>query len=398
MSNPLKVIFVINGLGTGGAERSLAEMLPRFVQAGIHPILLCFYHRAEGVEDAVMAQGYDVRFCADHRLWQRVATLRRLIQQEKPNIVHTALFEANLVGRLACIGLDVKLLNSLVNTPYTARRANNIASQKLMLVRWIDAITARYLGAHFHAITEAVKWDAVETLKIPADRIDVVERGRNVERLGTPSPERRMAARRKLGFDEGDQILVNVARQEYQKGQSYLLDALSQLQETHPRLTLLIIGRNGAVSDALQAQHARLNLGDRVRFLGHRDDVPDILSAADLFVFPSLWEGLGGALLEAMALGLPIVASDIPVLREVVEADGNAMLVEPASASALAIAISRLLNDPQRVQQFSSRSQSIFQDRFRLETISERMVDLYRKLADETQSAQDPTSVQHLST
>ena len=105
------------------------------------------------------------------------------------------------------------------------------------------------------------------------------------------------------------------------------------------------------------------------------------MAAADLFVFPSLYEGLGCALIEAMALRLPIVASDIPVLHEVVEKGQNALLVQPASPVKLARAIETLLNDEDRTSEFGRRSREIFEERFTLEQSTQRMIELYHKIA-----------------
>jgi glycosyltransferase involved in cell wall biosynthesis len=115
----------------------------------------------------------------------------------------------------------------------------------------------------------------------------------------------------------------------------------------------------------------------RIHMLGHRDDIPDILAAADLFVFPSLYEGLGGAVIEAMALGLPIVASDIDAVSEVVEAGRNALLVKPAAPAALAAAMTRVLDDAALRMEFGARSRQIFEKRFTVERSTARMVAFY---------------------
>lgn len=121
--------------------------------------------------------------------------------------------------------------------------------------------------------------------------------------------------------------------------------------------------------------------------MGHRDDVPDLLAAADLFVFPSLFEGLGGALIEAMALGLPIVASDLDAVREVVDEGRNAVLVPPASSRALADAIVMVLDDRRKAAAFGARSRVIFAERFTSDRSVARMIALYR---DVVRKSRDP--------
>jgi glycosyltransferase involved in cell wall biosynthesis len=373
---------VINGLGTGGAERSLAEMLPHFLEADIQPIIAAFYRRREGVERELLEQGVDVRFVLTQSLPSRVRALRRIIAAERPHLIHTTLFEADLSGRLAAVRSKSPVLSSLVNTSYNPIRLKdpNVRAIKLWGAKLIDGWTARHLTTHFHAITYAVKEAAMEALGLPAERITVIERGRDSARLGRPSQGRRRRARAQLGLGEKDQVLVNVGRQEYQKGQRYLLEAMGQLVSYHPRLVLLVVGRKGHASPELARIHQQIGLGDKVRFLGHRDDVPEVLAAADLFVFPSLYEGLGCAVIEAMALGLPIVASDLPVLREVVQEGHNALLVEPASSSNIAQGIDTLLKERSLASDFGRRGREIFEERFTIERITSRMVELYARI------------------
>jgi len=128
------------------------------------------------------------------------------------------------------------------------------------------------------------------------------------------------------------------------------------------------------------AREVVAGLGSPVELLGHREDVPEILAAADVFAFPSLWEGLGGALIEAMALGLPIVASDVPAIREVVDEGANARLVPPADPPALAEALARLLGDARLRSSYGERSREIFLERFTLERSAEAMLALYQRV------------------
>jgi glycosyltransferase involved in cell wall biosynthesis len=380
----LKILFVIDGLGTGGAERSLAEALPLFKKNGIKPIVVCFHERAEGMEQSVAKQGFDLRFIRTTSWLERMQELRKVISLEKPEILHSTLFESNVAGRLAALGKPTQVLNSLVNTPYVPirRKEAGISPAKHEAVRLVDSWTARLCTDHFHAITHTVKQHAVKSLRIAPDRVTVVERGRDPLRLGYPSEERRQRARLQLGLSADAEVLVNLGRLEYQKGQKYLLQAAVRLSEHRPHLTVLIAGRQGSASKELADMHRKLGLDNIVRFLGYREDAPEILASADLFVFPSLFEGLGGALIEAMALALPIVASDLPELREVVEVGQNAVLVQPASPDDLQVGIEAILEDRQRMAQFGQRSRAIFEERFTLEQSAMRMVELYHKVAE----------------
>jgi glycosyltransferase involved in cell wall biosynthesis len=245
----------------------------------------------------------------------------------------------------------------------------------------IDGWTARHLTTHFHAITNAVKAYAVAALGIRPERITVVERGRDARRLGTASTERRTAVRRRLGIPDEDELILAVGRQEFQKGHLVLLRAASRLFSSRPATRILIAGRPGNASNALRRELERLGLHERVSLLGHREDVPDLLAAADVFAFPSFFEGLGGSLIEAMGMGLPIVASRIPVIQEVVEENGNALLVPPDDPDGLAGAITRLLDDRALSARFRRHSGELFGERYGIERSVERMVNLYRRVS-----------------
>jgi glycosyltransferase involved in cell wall biosynthesis len=147
-------------------------------------------------------------------------------------------------------------------------------------------------------------------------------------------------------------------------------------------MVLLLAGRTGLATPKLEHLCTQAGLSGQVRFLGYREDIPDILAAADLFVFPSLYEGLPGAVLEAMALGLPIVAFDIPPVREVVAVNENALLVETGSTVQFTAAIQTLLEDRALADRFSQCSRAIFLERYTLEKSAAQMVDLYTHVAD----------------
>ena len=374
---------MINGLGTGGSERSLAEMLPRLREGGVEPVIACLFRRTEGVHEAVEAQGFDVRLLPGPGWATRARALRRLVRAIGPDLVHTAIFESDILGRGAARRTSVPVLTSLVNTSYgAARRADpNVRAWRLQAVRAVDGWTARHLTAHFHAVTAAVKAAAVDALHIRDDQVTVVERGRDPERLGRATPERRARVRAALGLHDDDEVVLNVGRQEYQKAQRDLLEAFALVAPRRPRAVLLIAGREGNASAELARRRSASPVADRIRFLGHRDDVPDLLAAADVFAFPSLYEGTGGAAIEAMALGLPIVTSDIDAMREVVDDGRNALLAPPHAPRPLADAIVALLDDPARRLAFGTRSREIFEARFTLERSARAMVALYDRVS-----------------
>jgi glycosyltransferase involved in cell wall biosynthesis len=379
----LSVLYVIDSLGAGGSERSLAELLGPMARAGVRPTIALLTRR-KGVERQVIDAGFDVRFIKSESRLGRIREIRALIASVRPDIVHTTLFNSDLAGRVGAVGFRIPVVSSLVNTSYDPVRLQdpNVRPMRLRLLRIIDGWTARHLTKHFHAVTQAVKEAAVRDLRIPAERISVIERGRDPVRLGLPSAVRRERARERLRLSPDDEVLVSVGRQEFQKGQRYLLEAMVELSRVRPKAILLIAGPRGHASKELERLWRETDLRDQVRFLVFVEDIPGILAAADLFVFPSLYEGLPGALIEAMAVGLPIVASDIDATREVLEPGRNAILVPSASTSHLAGAALRLLSEEGTRRRFGARSRSIFEERFTLDVSVRRMVAMYRRVVE----------------
>ena len=387
-----KYLFVINSFLAGGAERSLVEMLPRLVEEGVTPIIASLHYREVGFEEEVREAGYDVRLLSGRGRFGKAWALRRLITEESPDLVYTSLFDADLAGWIATRGVDVPLISNLANTAYDpARLADpNIDERRLKAIRAIDGYTSRHGTDHFHAVSQAVKDSTVGTLGVDPTRITVVKRGRDSDRLGRRSIERTAAAREILDLPEGAEVVVTVGRQEYQKGHRYLIEAFADVVVERPDALLLITGREGHSTAELQELIATLGLESVVRLLGHRSDIGEVLAASDLFVFPSLYEGLGGALIEALALELPVVATDLPALREVVSDGENALLVPPRNPGALSAAITGLLGDSDKMERFGMRSRQIFDEEFRAEDATERMVAMLTAVAAGTAGDVEP--------
>ncbi len=379
-SPALRVLYVINGLGTGGAERSFLELTQPLRDRGVSLEVVCLFDRSEGVAELISDQ-LRVEVLGSSSWFGRWRSLRRRIVQGQFDLVHTSIFESDVLGRSAAIGTGTPVLSSIVNMSYDTARTSDprVRPWRLKVTRMIDGWTARHLTARVHVLTRAVGESVQDHLGVDADRISVVGRGRSQERLGEPSPERRQRVRASLGLDNDQSVLLTVGRQEYQKGQRFLIEAMPLILAEHPNTRLLIAGREGSVSRELEAAIQRLELSSAITLLGHREDVGDLLAASDIFAFPSLFEGFGGAMLEAMAMGIPVVASDLPPLREVA-GEGGAFLVPASSAFQLSEGMRTLLNDPMLADRLGQRGQQRFREQYTIEAIADRMAELYRSV------------------
>lgn len=370
---------MLDGLWVGGTERSLVELIPALQAQGVESSIACLRRRREGVEAEARRRGIRIHHLSAGSAPGRVVELRRWIRRESPDVVHSALFAANQTARFACRGTGVPLVTSLVNRPYgVARRSDpRIVGWKLDWTRRFDAWTSRWVD-RFHAVSRAARDGAVEDLGIDAGRIEVIERGRDPDRLGRATSERREQVRAELGIARSVPWLLSVGRQDFQKGQDVALRALPAILEIHPTARLSIVGREGTATDRLEELCRDAKVAGAVDFLGHRSDVPDLLAAADLLLFPSRYEGLPGTLIEALALELPVVASRIPSVEEVVEHDREGLLVPADTPEALSAATLLLLADEAMRRRFGEAGRRKFEDRFRLELSARRMALLYR--------------------
>jgi len=374
----MHVTYVIDSLVEGGAERSLAAMAPFYATAGINLDVVYLKDRP-GLQGELENAGASL-FCvegAGGRIgWtQRIA---RLLQQRQPDLVHTTLFEADVCGRSAAFMARVPAVSSLVNVQYGPEHfgAPQIKSWRLRAAQALDVTTAKK-ATRLHALTDNVANVMSRRLMVPRDRIDVIPRGRDGQALGSRTSDRSARVRTSLGIGPDRLLVLAASRHEFQKGLDVLLEAWPRVKESIPEARLVVAGREGNLSPRLRALVEELDLSGDVSFLGARRDVPDLMTAADAFALPSRWEGFGSVLLEAMALGTPVVASDLPPVQEVLDDCGR--LVPPGDPLALAGTLIEVLRDRASALDRTRRARERFEDRFAMGRVARQMVDFYER-------------------
>jgi glycosyltransferase involved in cell wall biosynthesis len=374
----MRILYLIDSLGPGGAERSLAAIAPAYVRRGVQ-LDVAFLIDRPGVHADLEAAGarlFPLYGPGGRAGWAWRA--ERLIAARRPDLVHTTLFEADVAGRIGASLARVPVVSSLVNVAYGADHAASPGMRRWRVqgAHLVDAATARRV-VRFHANTRYVADVMASRLHVPRDRLEVIPRGRDPERLGRRDPERRARVRAALGVAQETSLLVAVARQEHQKGLDALLEALPGVLSRTRGVRMVVAGRDGNQTPLLRATVRRLGLEGTVAFLGPRDDVADLLGAADTVVIPSRWEGLSNVLIEAMALEAPVVASDLPTLEEAVTDGDTAILVPPADPVRLAAAIVATLADPVAARARAQRARERFLERFTIDRVGDQMLAFY---------------------
>jgi glycosyltransferase involved in cell wall biosynthesis len=189
---------------------------------------------------------------------------------------------------------------------------------------------------------------------IRADRIVVIPNA--VTPLDTSSVNR-IEVRKELGLEEGNIFLLSVGRLTYQKGHEFLVQAMPEVIRRFPNVKAGICG-DGPLRAQLESQILELGLSDQVRLFGMRDDVSPLVAAADLFVLPSRWEGLSRALMEAMAAGLPVVATCVDGIKDLVTDGVHGLLFPKENSGELAHSILQLLADPEKRKRLGAAAQA----------------------------------------
>ena len=374
----LSVLAVVDSLAQGGAERSLLDLAQEMREHHIITTLATL--RDELVGFSAEDLGVERIRIGGTTAPGRMMDLRSHIQTGQFDLVHTTLLASDITGRLAAWGTGVPVLSSIVNTTYDPERLLDprVSAWKLNVIRQIDGWTARNLADRLHALSQGVRDSATRALGVPESRVVVIPRGRDPDQFKPASREARDTARLGMDLDLQAPVFLAVGRHEFQKGHATLLDAWPAVLATLPEAVLLIAGRPGNESKRLADMVESLAITSSVRFLGVRLDIADLLGASDVFVFPSHYEGLGGALLEAMAVQIPIVVSDLAVTREVLGDD--AWFTPAGDAAALAVAM--VAADERIDDAVPAAALARFLDRFTLEAVGSQMAAMYREIVN----------------
>ena len=265
--------------------------------------------------------------------------LRRLLKQEQADIVHAHGLKAALITAVALA--PVRHPHFL----YTAH--NSLPQSSSPLAQWGSNLAQRWMFGGMSTIisvSDAVRSQIIRY--VPESKVLTIYNGISSSEFGKYPLD---ASRLPLGLDPDDQVVGTVARLIPGKGVATLLEAVSLIAKIVPRLHLVVVG-DGPERSKLEQYAQRLGLDGKARFLGWRDDVPNLMAGWDCYALPSLSEGFNVSVLEAMASRLPVVVSDLPALREAVVPGRGGIFVLPGSAAELAAALLHVLKEPQKAK------------------------------------------------
>jgi len=362
---PVTVLHIIGGGEFGGAERHILNLAASLGSTEINLKLCCLYDepfyqiaRQAGVQAwRLPMQGkFDVGI---------IKRLAALMVEQQVDIVHTHGVRANLLGRLAARMTH----RPVMTTVHSLMRMDYPRVLTRLVYTFIERSTAP-LTHRFLTVSESLK-TALAQQGVPPKKISVVYNGIDFTRYDMLKGVRDEAAVPTVGV---------IGRLHPVKGQQYFLEAAAKVLEDRPDATFMLAG-TGADQERLKNLAERLGISDQVKFLGFVEDVPTLLTGLDLVVIPSLAEGFGLIAAEALALEVPVVATQVGGLPEVVQDHVTGLLVNPADDTSLAKGILWMLNHPHEAKDMAKKGRKFVRQHFSSQAMAERTKQLYLEVA-----------------
>jgi glycosyltransferase involved in cell wall biosynthesis len=349
-------------MGWGGQEnRSLRESA-ELIRRGHRAIIMC--QRGSGLAREAATAGIpsllvDMKSSADPRA---ILFAREAVRREKVDIINT---HSSRDSWIASLGAR-----------FSGRR-HAVVRTRHLAIGLRKSLTYTFLPNMIVAVSEYVRRLFLEK-GIEPDKVVTIASGIDMARFDPSRCDGRMV-RRELNIGPSEPVVVMVAILRHDKGHYYFVHAAAEVLKNIPAAKFLIVG-DGPQKDNIRRYIRELGLGRSVLMTGLRKDIPDVLAASSLYVIPSLREGMGQSTMEAMAMGLPVIASNVGGLPELVKDGETGLLVPPADMTALAGAMKRLLEDQKRASVLAERGKDYVRNTYAIGRTVDRTLDLYLEL------------------
>jgi len=357
----LRIAHLIETNGPGGAERMLVHMVQELQAAGCQNLVIAPAGGEQWLQQQLGGSGVTVEpFVLDKPVSPKLAGwLTALLRRHRIALAHSHEFTMAVYGAWAAWRAGIPHIATMHGNRYYAGRL-----RRRIALRAAIAVTGKVVAVS-HALATRLRHD----LWLPASRVTTIGNGVR------PEVSRSSDLREQLGLAPEDRLLLAVGNLYPVKGHRFAVEALKSLPGVH----LAIAGR-GDLADALRDHATRFGVADRLHLLGLRSDIANLLAGADVFILPSLSEGLPMALLEAMFAGRAIAASDVGDVRAALD-DGRAGILVPAGdAGALASAVADLLKAPTRASQLGARAEQRAREEYDVSRMVARYVTVYKEL------------------
>lgn len=360
-----KIWYLIGTLSVGGTERTLVDLVNNIDKRKFTPTIWTISDVGPLADDVV--EDIPVNSLnASHKLDPGpLLRLTNHLQKERPAVLQSFLYFDNLLARLVGLSTPVTTVISGVRDVPNSLPLHRDLSDRLTLS----------LSDHIVSNSESgAEWIVDRGAK--PEKVSVVHNGREIEQFETADGE---SVREELSLNSG-KIVGTVGRLIERKGHRDLIQSWPQILSSHPDSALLIVG-DGPERESLETQARNLCVADSVHFTGVRDDVPRLLSTFDVFVFPSYHEGLPGALLEAMAAGVPIVTTPVDGCSELVANNDHGVHVPAGDPEAIATEVVGLLSNSERAEKLGVAANRRAREHFSVDAMVSGFESLYDQVS-----------------
>jgi glycosyltransferase involved in cell wall biosynthesis len=365
-----RVLYLSHAFMVGGAEEMVLNLV-RHLPDRFEPCVSCI-NQAGPIGEEIRKTGVPFRVLGlDPGLrhpWGLIG-IQRHLRELQPDIVHTFLLTASLYGRLAAMLARVPIIVGTEVNIYEQKRTRHALAERL-LMRGTDRVIVS---------AESVRDFYIRQIHADPARVDVVYNAVDWSQLETTMTPQ--ALRASVGAPADAPLAGIIARLTEQKAHRCLFDAMASTAKLE-RLHVIVVG-DGDLREDLRARVERLGLSARVHFLGARRDLGNLLAAIDLFVMPSLWEGLPLSMVLAMGAGLPVVATRVAGIPEVVQDGVTGLLVPAADVTALGSAMATLVSDPSYGRTLGAAAAAFVRPRFGVDRYVESVTGVYDRLLAE---------------
>jgi glycosyltransferase involved in cell wall biosynthesis len=367
----IRVVYMAHTFKVGGAEEMVLNLVRHLPPDRFEPHVCCIQEPGP-IGEEIVRTGTPVTslgLTPGLRHPFALAAIRRYLQKTRPTIVHTFLLTASLYGRLAAMLARVRIIIGTEVNIYEDKRPSHAWAERLLMAG-TDAVVVS---------AASVKMFYERQVHADPAKVSVIYNAVDFGRLLVTVP--RGALRQSLGIPAEAMLAGTIARLTPQKGHAFLFDALHTTPGLE-HLHLLVIG-DGELRGELERRVVELGLQSRVHFAGARRDLGNLLGAMDLFVLPSLWEGLPLSLVLAMGASLPVVSTTVAGIPEVVTDGETGLLVPPGDAVALGAALRRVATNGDEGQRFGRAARASVLPRFGVDRYVASVVNLYDSLLGE---------------
>jgi len=372
----IKVIWLIDGLGHGGAEQLMTTLLSSFEKSRFEMRVCALQERKSNIIPEKLKQlGIPVDFVSIKRLRNPLNIFRIIayLRRHQPDIVHTQLEFSDTLGNSAAKFLGIPSVSTLhtIETPTVGTR-----TYWRQQIRWF---TLRNFCTRIITVSEKTREHYIQLTKIPATKIITMYNGIDLEKFRVVDSSTSNRIRSSFEIPNERSMICTIAVLREPKGIQYMIEALPEILERIPNAFYLVIG-DGDYAKELKSLAVTHKVEKRVVFAGHRTDIPEILASSDVFVLPTLGDALPTVLIEALAAKKPIIASNVGGVPEIITNEVTGILVPPADAKMLATACLRVLQNKSLAKKLAENGYQTVKQKFDVDTQVKQLSNLYQQL------------------